>query len=161
MRNQILVLIWACTVSGAQAQAQKATETPEALVKVARECIAGVDPVTCLVPYVAKRVYFPHARNLRKASDACAEAYEVAREHDGGHGWYHTPEHFLACLWTAEEPYPGVRDTLPREAVRACINAGELVILGDQSARLITRQFFWEMTKEDGRWVFEQLLVKP
>lgn len=161
MRNQILAVFFSFTVAGAQAPPPNATETPEALVAQARECIAGEDPVSCLVPHVAERVYFFRARDLREASDACAEAYRVAQEGDGGHGWYHTPEDFLACHWTAEAPYREARDILPRDILLECITAGELVILGDEAARLVTSRFMWEMRKEDGRWVFAQLLLKP
>ena len=106
-------------------------------------------------------MYFPQARDLQEGSDACAETYQAAQERDGGHGSYHTPEGFLTCVWTAEETYPGIRDTLPREVLLECITVGELMILGEQSARLETSRFMWDMRQEDGRWVFEQLLLKP
>lgn len=114
MRNLILVLGWASMGTGAQAQAPSTMDTPEALVELARGCVTWEDPISCLAPHVVERVYFPHARSLREASDVCAEAYRVARE-----------------------------------------------IRRVQSARLVTSRFFWEMTKEDGRWVFHQLLLKP
>lgn len=117
--------------------------------------------MSCLVPHVVERVYFPHARELQEASEACGEAYETARQRDGGHGWYHTPEGFLSCLWTAEEPYPGLQETLPREAMRECIIDGELIILGEGAARLESSRFFWDMIEQNGRWVFDQLLLKP
>lgn len=149
------------TLERIQPRQVDAPDTPEALVELAQECATREDPISCLAPHVTERVYFPQAIDLRGASDACAEAYEVARERDGGHGWYHTPEHFLTCLWTAEEPYPGIPDALPRDVLLECINEGELVILGDRFARLETRRFMLDMMKEDGRWVFEQLLLKP
>ena len=126
-----VVLGSAFMVAGAQTQPANPTDTPEALVELARECVTREDPIACLAPHVTERVYFPHARDLREASGACAEAYQVAQERDGGHGWYHTPEDFLNCVWTADEPFPGIRDALPRDVLLECLTEGELVILGD------------------------------
>lgn len=134
-----------------------AAESPAALVQLAAACGANQ---ACLSEYIAERVYFPHVRELKTAGRECAVAFTAAKERDG-YGWYLTGAEFLGCVLNADEAFPGSSVT-PSAAFEQCLVDAMIEHRPeDKFARLVGKEFFCELERQQGDWVITQLLQKP